>query len=623
MARETESIEYKLTKAISHKELYKNALDNICILLDRRTSELSLIKRIIDSLNYISDLNRVCEHIVDCIIDGTNAENCSLMLLDKEKNKLSIICAKGYYDLVDTNGLHSKTRISIPGKESRGGVTPPLHGEGIAGIVVKTKKPILVKDAKNDERLQELEAGTKEIGSLISAPLIIDDDVIGVFNISHPDSNNFSEKDMVIISIISNQAALSIFSAQMYSQLIQFNTELLKQVTEKENDIKIVTNHLKEAQRRLIQTKKLNALGEMASGVAHDFNNILGVILGNIKLLQRNIDIREKVQKYLEIIEKAAMDGAETVKRIQDYSRVRVSLEEFKNVDLSEILFDVISFCEAKWTTLTQKKGIVFNIDTSGIEKDIVIKANLSEIREAFVNIVNNAIDAMEKGGKLTIASTKLNGNVLVSISDNGIGMTEDVLEKIFDPFFTTKGSAGNGLGMSVTYGIIKRHQGEIFIDSKPNRGTTVSVRLPIYFNSEGKSEESVKQDVVKTEKKGSVLVVEDEIAIGEMIKEFLTFEGHSVSIANDGEEALDMIYKLNFDLIICDLGLPKKSGLEVAKEMKENPKKGKQPKFILITGWGSDFHPENLEEFGIDVFLQKPIRFDALIDFINNCLGK
>ena len=615
MERESDSLEQKLAKAISHKELYKTALDRFCILFQRKMNELSLIKRIADSLNYVSDLNRVCEDIVDCIIDETNAENCSLMLLDKEKNKLSIICARGYRDITEEGRLHSKSEMPFAPKEFS-------LGEGIAGIVARTKKPILVKDALNDERFQKLEGGSKEIGSLISAPLVINDDVIGVFNISHPDANNFSESDMQTISIISNQAALSIFSAQMYSQLIQFNTELLKQVTEKDNNIKIVTNHLKEAQRRLIQTKKLNALGEMASGVAHDFNNVLGVILGNIKLLQRNIEVKEKVPKYIEIIEKAAIDGAETVKRIQDYSRVRVSSEEFKSVELGEILFDVISFCEVKWTTLAQKKGVTFNIDTSGIEKNIIIKANPSEIREAFVNIVNNAIDAMENGGKLTITSTRINGNVLVSITDIGIGMTEETLEKIFDPFFTTKGSSGNGLGMSVTYGIIKRHRGEIFIDSKLNRGSTVSVRLPIHFSSRSESEELIKNPETKSKKKGTVLVVEDEVAIAEMIREFLTFEGHNVSIANDGEEALDIYYKSNFDIIICDLGLPKKSGLDVAKEIKENPKEGKQPKFILITGWGSDFHPENLEEFGIDVFLQKPIRFDTLTEFLNNYLG-
>ena len=615
MERESDSLEQKLAKAISHKELYKTALDRFCILYQRNINELSLIKRIAVSLNYVSDLNRVCEDIVDCIIDETNAENCSLMLLDKEKNKLSIICARGYRDITEEGRLHSKSEMPFAPKEFS-------LGEGIAGIVARTKKPILVKDAQNDERFQKLEGNTKEIGSLISAPLVINDDVIGVFNISHPDANNFSEADMQTISIISNQAALSIFSAQMYSQLIQFNTELLKQVTEKDNDIKIVSNHLKEAQRRLMQTKKLHALGEMASGVAHDFNNVLGVILGNIKLLQRNIEVKEKVPKYIEIIEKAAIDGAETVKRIQDYSRVRVSSEEFKSVELGEILFDVISFCEVKWTTLAQKKGVTFNIDTSGIEKNIIIKANPSEIREAFVNIVNNSIDAMENGGKLTITSTRINGNVLVSITDMGIGMTEETLEKIFDPFFTTKGSSGNGLGMSVTYGIIKRHRGEIFIDSKLNRGSTVSVRLPIHFSSRSESEELIKNPETKSKKKGAVLVVEDEVAIAEMIREFLTFEGHNVSIANDGEEALDIYYKSNFDIIICDLGLPKKSGLDVAKEIKENPKEGKQPKFILITGWGSDFHPENLEEFGIDVFLQKPIRFDTLTEFLNNYLG-
>ncbi len=613
MDQKTDNLEQKLAKAVSHKELYKTALDKFCVLFQRKMNELSLIKRITDSLNYVSDLKKVSEHIVDCIVDETNAENCSLMLLDKETNRLSIICARSYRDYHTGSG---KERV-----EGTSNVEFGL-GEGIAGIVAKTKKPILVKDTSSDERFQKLEVETKEIGSLISAPLIINDDVIGVFNISHPNANNFSEADMQAISIISNQAALAIFSAQMYSQLIQFNTELLQQVTEKENDIKIVTNHLKEAQRRLIQTKKLHALGEMASGVAHDFNNVLGVILGNIKLLQRNVDNGEKVPKYIEIIEKAAMDGAETVKRIQEYARVSVSSGEFKSVDLTEVLFDVISFCEVKWKTVAEKNGIVFDVDTSGFDANVIIKANPSEIREAFVNIVNNAIDSMPNGGKLIFTSTRLDNHVLISITDMGVGMSEDVLEKVFDPFFTTKGSSGNGMGMSVTYGIIKRHQGEIFIDSKVGRGTTVSVRLPVHLNSsELETEETVKEEIVASEKKGNVLVVEDEAAIAEMIKEFLTFDGHSVQIANDGFKALNLYSKSkDYDIVICDLGLPKKSGLDVAKEIREVAKDSKCPKFVLITGWGTNIQQDKLDEYGIDVFLQKPIRFDVLTEFINSC---
>ena len=170
MERESDSLEQKLAKAISHKDLYKTALDRFCILFQRKMNELSLIKRIADSLNFISDLNKVCEDIVDCIIDETNAENCSLMLLDREKNKLSIICARGYQDFTEPGESHSKSEMPSAAKEFS-------LGEGIAGIVARTKKPILVKDALNDERFQKLEGGSKEIGSLISAPLVINDDV--------------------------------------------------------------------------------------------------------------------------------------------------------------------------------------------------------------------------------------------------------------------------------------------------------------------------------------------------------------------------------------------------------------------------------------------------------------
>jgi PAS domain S-box-containing protein len=241
---------------------------------------------------------------------------------------------------------------------------------------------------------------------------------------------------------------------------------IIKDVTEE--------NRLRE---RLLQSEKLSALGEIAAGIAHNFNNVLTTILGQIQLLARNPADVEAVQKRSSIIDKAAKDGATMVQRIRRFARGTGTLE-CTLTDLNQIVKEAIEATQLIWKDQAQREGrpveVIMELGTIA-----PVHGRSSELREVLVNMILNAVGAMPDGGKLTLCTRQSMGSVCVEVSDTGTGMTDEVRRRIFDPFFTTKGAKGTGLGLSVSYMLIKSHNGDIEVRSKPGHGTTFSIKLP------------------------------------------------------------------------------------------------------------------------------------------------
>jgi signal transduction histidine kinase len=249
----------------------------------------------------------------------------------------------------------------------------------------------------------------------------------------------------------------------------------------------------KKMEEQLLQAEKLRSLAEMASGVAHDFNNALASILGNTQLLLFTVQ-DEELKETLKTIEKVAKDSAQTVRRLQDFTRKRAHQELFK-VDVNSIIRDSIEITKPKWKDETQRKGGHIEI-VSSLEEAPPVSGNTSELREVMTNVIFNAIEAMPKGGKIEIRTFQEGKEVFIQISDSGMGIAEDVRKKIFEPFFTTKPFTNTGLGLSMSYGIIKRFGGEIEVESKVGHGTTFTIILPI--GGEGKEEETLPSTIKK-----------------------------------------------------------------------------------------------------------------------------
>jgi len=241
-----------------------------------------------------------------------------------------------------------------------------------------------------------------------------------------------------------------------------------------------VISQRRELEGETAQNKKLQALGQMASGLAHDFNNMLTIILGRVQLLKSRIE-DPSIRNTLSTIEKAAFDSTDIIQRLQDFTRQRTQEESnvFERLDVNPIIEDVMSYVQTRVDRLRKQKGIRIEMETQ--LRDVAkVEGNKPQLRSALLNVVLNAIDAMEIGGVITIWTQQIGTQLEIGIADTGIGMTKDVREKIFDPFFTTKGDEGNGLGLSEVYGIVNQHNGSIKVESTPGEGTTMLLYFPI-----------------------------------------------------------------------------------------------------------------------------------------------
>jgi signal transduction histidine kinase/putative methionine-R-sulfoxide reductase with GAF domain/CheY-like chemotaxis protein len=390
------------------------------------------------------------------------------------------------------------------------------------------------------------------------------------------------------------------------------NAQLFKQ-------LKTAYDQLQEAQDRIIQTEKLRALGEMSSGVVHDFNNILAVILGRIQIVSRKLNTYEDwegcqfMAKNLELIEKAAMDGSQILKRISEFTKKKPS-EKFVDLEINQIIADSIELTRPRWKEESIAKGKSIEVQFRK-NNTLNTTGNPAELREVFTNLIINAVDAIPANGEISI-SAHLESEQIIKIifEDNGQGMSPETRKKIFEPFFTTKGAKGTGLGLSVTYGIISRHKGTIEVESELGRGTKFTITLPLCQSTQ--EETGVKQiEQIKIEGK-RILAVDDQEEFREILVEILGSGGHEADAAPDARTALIMLSQKKYDLVITDLGMTGISGWELADTIhQEHP----GIKIIMATGWGANLDSEKLTDHHIDSLICKPFKIDEILRVVSD----
>ncbi|MGA2516276.1 MAG: GAF domain-containing protein [Thermodesulfobacteriota bacterium] len=552
--------------AIGNAKLYEDSLAKI--------KQLTTLYEMGKTLSSTLDLDDLLKKALELLKERLGYTACGILLLDKEKDEL-------YMKQLIGGNLEEIKKFKF-----RVGI------DGIVGWAAKTGGLVYVPDVSKDSRYIPVGPCIK---SQATFPLRVRDQLFGVLDIESDELNGFDEEDLKTLSSFASQMSISIENAQLFSNLKQTLQEL------------------KQAQDQIVQAEKLRAMGEMASGVAHDFNNVLAVVLGNIQLLLHQLDhlSPEEVREGLKTIERSSKDGAETIRRIQEFTGVRRD-REFVTLSLNEIMMEVVNITQPRWRDQTQKKGIQVGL-TTHLGDIPMVMGNPSELKEVLTNIVFNAVDAMPNGGKLTVTTQpQAEDWVEVRIADTGVGMTEEVKRRVFDPFFTTKGVTNSGLGMSVSYGIIKRHGGEILIESELGKGTSFVIHLPTGYGEE----EAVAKEVtpVKESRQARILVIDDEDSVRDVLSRMLKAKGHQVAVASNGEEGIERFRSEPFDLVFTDLGMPKVSGWEVGKTIKAiNPK----VPIAMITGWGVELDREKLSESGIDLSIAKPFNFDQVINLV------
>jgi signal transduction histidine kinase/ActR/RegA family two-component response regulator len=387
------------------------------------------------------------------------------------------------------------------------------------------------------------------------------------------------------------------------------------QAEQAERHVAELSHYIAEQERireQFTQIEKLSALGELASGVAHDFNNTLAGILGRAQLLTRTSD-PEKIRRGLQIIIKTAEDGAKTVRRIQDFARQRRD-HDFEVVPVEQLLNDVSEITRPRWRDRAEAAGIHIDL-VIDVRTKASARGDGSELREVLVNMVFNAVDAMPTGGRLTLSAEESDGRVRLSVGDTGTGMPPEVRSRIFDPFYTTKGRAGLGLGLAVSYGIIRRHEGEVEVETEVGRGTTFRITLPSVAAEENE-QKSVpviveapaaceSEPAPRTvEKKATILVADDEPHVRELICEILDSDGFETVSAASGREALALFDAGKFDALFTDIGMPGMSGWELAEQIRA---RADSLPVAVITGWGEAVGSNEQKAAGVDWVVAKP----------------
>jgi signal transduction histidine kinase/CheY-like chemotaxis protein len=390
-----------------------------------------------------------------------------------------------------------------------------------------------------------------------------------------------------------------------------------KQAEQAQRHVEELNHYIQEQERireQFSQVEKMSALGVLASGVAHDFNNMLASILGRAELMMKHTQ-DPKLVRGLDIIIKSAEDGAKVVKRIQDFARQRRD-NNFEIIDVDKLLLDVSEITRPRWKDHAAANNVHIQLDLRN-DSGAFLMGDVSELRDVLVNIIFNAVDAMPAGGHLTLAAEVSGDDVNISVTDTGKGMTPEVRSRIFDPFFTTKGVEGMGLGLAVSYGIISRHEGAIEVESEVGRGSTFRIKMPAREVAEGEYEAG--QHTPRKEAKSrlnmiKILVVDDEERVRELLREILEDTGYEVAVAGSGREGLTLFDSQRFDAVFTDLGMPGMSGWELARAIRERDQK---LPLAVITGWGEAVATSEKESAQVDWILTKPFSMAQIINIV------
>lgn len=415
------------------------------------------------------------------------------------------------------------------------------------------------------------------------------------------------ETDTIVGAVLTFQDITERKAAE--TALLKANQRLERTLTE-----------LRQTQQQVVEQERLHALGRMASGVAHDFNNALSKMLGFTELLLtspeklKNLDT---VREHLRLINTVARDAAQVVGRLREFYRPRRNTEQFALVDLNAVVEQSISLTEPKWRGQAQANGVSIEVRLE-LQPDISILGEEAELREALTNLIFNAVDAMPGGGAITIRTGVHGDQAVLQIADTGKGMTEEVRQRCFEPFFTTKGDSGTGLGLASVYGIVQRHGGEIQIQSQLGKGSTFSIRLPLSSDQRPTASQETVSAIPKNHRL-NVLVVEDEPMVRRIEAEYLSIDGHVVETAADGYEGLSKFRAAKFDLVLVDRAMPEINGDQLTEAIKElNP----DVPVILVTGFEKTIGDNHDEHRRADLTLCKPFSHASLREAIGKAVA-
>ena len=405
------------------------------------------------------------------------------------------------------------------------------------------------------------------------------------------------EEDLPLATVVASEVALALDNARLYAEARRSLADLTA------------------AQEQLVRGETLRALGEVASGAAHHLNNLLAVVLARVQLVLAAPGEASMVDRSLQVVQRAAMDAAEVVRRLQQFARAQPS-EDRQLVDLRSVVAEVLEMTRVRWSDEAQARGIKVDVtcETAAVAP---IVGNAPALREVVTNLVLNAVDALPGGGRIVVRTFQEGSYARLTVADTGVGMAEDVRQRVLEPFFTTKGPRGTGLGLSVSYGIMKSHGGDLEIESSPGQGTTVGLRLPVAARGAempGTAPAAPAGDDGEAPSR-RLLIVDDEEPVRGALAAMAESLGHEVVQAGSGREALALLESgQSIDLVLTDLGMPGMTGRELAKVIKH-----RWPTLPLgmVTGWGANLEMSAADRTMVAGILSKPVLLADMSRFI------
>jgi signal transduction histidine kinase len=556
--------------------------------LRRAFSDLEGAQRALIALQQVSvaaqsslRLDEVLEQIALGVVDGLPFDTAIVYLADAENHTL-------FMPVVARSGARG-----APGQE------PIPFDDGNPAMRALLSNEVLITHDVRESVLPRLStAGTIDPvkilpnSTLVSLPLSSGGRVVGGMTLAtlRP---AISSSEIESLRSFAAQAAATIENARLYGRLEQAFSEL------------------RTAQDQLIRAERLRTLGQVASGVAHDFNNILAAIVTRAQLGQ--LQTRSTpLLSTLRVIEQAALDGASAARRIQSLGRPQDE-QSSEILDLNAVAQQALDLTGPMWSREAQSRGVTIATVTS-FAPEAFVRGLPGELREVLTNLILNAASAMPDGGTLTVRTERRGAEAWCTVEDTGTGMAEEVRSRVFDPFFTTKGEAGSGLGLSIVAAILQRHQGKIEIESKPGAGTSVRFALPAVTSRLLPEKPRSRRPTVSLR----LLLAEEDATTRETLKLILTKRGHRVSLAAGAEEAMQLLVEQEFDIVITELNLGNHSGWEVAEATRLlRPGAG----VILATARGADWDAGEVRRRGVDEVLSKPFTVDDVLASLERAL--
>jgi len=553
------------------------------VKVQAQLARLNLLQQITRAIGERQDVHSIFQVVIRTLEEHLPVDFCCICRYDPAANGL-IVTSVGLRSeaLAMELAMTEQARIQI----DPNGLSRCVHGQLVyEPDISQVSFPFPQRLAKGG------------LSAMVAAPLLVESQVFGMLISARQQAHSFSSGECEFLRQVSEHAALVTHQAQLHGALQQ------------------AYDDLRRTQKAVMQQERLLALGQMASGIAHDINNAISpVSLYTESLLEKETGLSPRARGHLETIQRAIDDVARTVARMREFYRQREPQLTLSPLSLNSLVPQVVDLTRARWSDMAQQRGVVIEMRTELAPDLPVIMGADNEIREALINLIFNAVDAMPDGGPLTLRTevAEEKGVVQVEVIDAGIGMDEDTRRRCLEPFFSTKGERGTGLGLAMVYGAMQRHSADIEIESAPGRGTTVRLSFAIPAAPTAGVTAPITAEVIPPL---HILLVDDDPLVLKSLRDALEGDGHDVTTADGGQAGIDAFLAARargtpFPVVITDLGMPHVDGRRVSSAIKAA---APGTIVLLLTGWGQRLVTDGDIPPHVDHVLSKPPKLREL----------